>query len=57
MHLEEGEHEIMLKYKTPGFALGAVVSGGCVAVFLVLLWIRYRRRSVQGGERIAGKIE
>lgn len=44
VHLEEGEHEIMLKYKTPGFMLGAEVSCGCVAIFLVLLWIRYQRK-------------
>lgn len=45
--LEKGTHEIMLKYHTPGFAAGAAVSGGCVAVFLALMWIRRRRTAVK----------
>lgn len=41
-HLQPGTHEIELRYQTPGFALGAGISGGCVAVFLLLMWIRRR---------------
>lgn len=42
--LEEGSHEIVLTYRTPGFVPGAAVSGGCVLVFLLLVWIRHRKR-------------
>lgn len=42
--LEEGSHEIVLKYRTPGFVPGAAVSGGCAAAFLLLVWIRRRKR-------------
>lgn len=41
--LEEGSHEIVLSYRTPGFVPGALVSGGCVAVFL-LIWVWRRKR-------------
>ena len=41
--LKEGSHEIVLSYRTPGFVPGALVSGGCVAVFL-LIWVWRRKR-------------
>ncbi len=43
VYLEEGEHEIELRYKTPGFRVGAVISGGCLAVFLLAVLVRRRR--------------
>lgn len=43
VHLEPGEHDIELRYKTPGFALGAGISGTCVAIFLVCIYVRKRR--------------
>ena len=43
VHLNEGEHEIELRYETPGFRLGAAVSGGCVAIFVLLMLIRRKR--------------
>lgn len=43
VHLEQGEHDIMLSYRTPGFQLGAGITVGCVVVFFVCIWIRKRR--------------
>lgn len=34
-YLEEGEHMIRLSYATPGFAMGAAVSGICILAFCV----------------------
>jgi len=44
--LEEGSHEIELTYRTPGFVPGAVVSSGCAAVFLLLMWMRRRKKEM-----------
>ncbi len=43
-HLDEGRHEIALEYTTPGFFLGALVSAGCLTLFLLPLWIRNWRK-------------
>lgn len=43
VHLEPGTHEIELRYETPGFRLGAGITVGCVAVFLVCILIRKRK--------------
>jgi uncharacterized membrane protein YfhO len=40
--LSEGEHDIVLRYRSPGFAAGAVVSLSCVAVFVLLMLLRHR---------------
>lgn len=39
--LPEGHHSIELHYTTPYLELGAGISGGCLAVFLVLMSARY----------------
>ena len=48
LHLSEGRHEICLRYETPGFAVGRIVSFASLAVFLVLvalyLFFRLTRR-------------
>lgn len=44
VHLDEGSHEIALRYETPGFRLGAAVSAGCLALFLALLWMKNRKK-------------
>jgi uncharacterized membrane protein YfhO len=43
--LTEGEHDIALRYQSPGFAAGAGVSLGCVAVFVMLMLFRRRRKA------------
>lgn len=40
MYLEEGEHEIRLRYTTPGLKMGAAVSAGAVALFLLCMLFR-----------------
>ena len=35
VHLDKGEHEISLKYETPGLKPGAMVSGACVILFII----------------------
>lgn len=42
--LDKGEHEIELKYKTPYLVEGAVISGACVLIFILLFVISGRRR-------------
>lgn len=36
VHLEEGEHEIILSYETPGIRTGAMISAICAAVFVLI---------------------
>lgn len=40
--LDKGEHEIELKYETPGLKAGALVSGSCVLLFVISIYIRKR---------------
>lgn len=42
VHLEPGIHVIELHYETPGFFLGAGISGGCVLAFLLLMLFRHK---------------
>lgn len=41
--LEEGEHEICLKYETPGFRMGLGISLTSIAVFAILMYAKRRR--------------
>ena len=41
--LDEGKHEIELRYVTPGLKEGAIFSGACVGIFIVLMLIRKLR--------------
>jgi len=41
--LDSGEHEIELSYETPGLRAGAMISGGCVGIFMILMLIRSYR--------------
>ena len=42
--LDEGEHEIELKYETPGLKQGAAVTISCVGIFILIALIkRYGR--------------
>ena len=43
--LEPGEHEVILKYKTPGLQAGLVIS--VVSVIIVILWIVLQRRKTK----------
>lgn len=45
VYLEEGIHEIELKYMTPGLEMGAIISGVCIGLFILTMWIRKRRQS------------
>ena len=39
-YLEEGQHEIVLKYMTPGLREGAVISGICIILFGITMFAR-----------------
>ena len=43
VYLDRGEHMVELRYETPGFYLGAAISGFCIAAFLILILIRKRQ--------------
>ncbi len=45
VYLEEGTHSIELKYMTPGFKNGAIISGVCIGLFILTMWIRKRKQS------------
>lgn len=45
VYLEEGAHTVELKYMTPGFEIGAIISGVCVGLFTLTMWIRHIRIS------------
>ena len=51
-YLEEGIHEIQLRYVTPGLATGVVVSGTCILAFAITIVLKQyfllRKRDVQG---------
>lgn len=47
VYLKEGSHRIVLKYKTPGFAAGAAVSGSCIALFAAIMLYKRRRKSAE----------
>lgn len=42
--LEEGSHEIVLKYRPEGFLAGSILSGSAVVLFILLCIIRKRKR-------------
>lgn len=44
VYLEEGEHEIKLCYETPGFRMGAVITGASVAIFGLLMAVRKKKQ-------------
>ena len=44
-YLEPGEHNIVVKYRTPGLYEGAAISG-ITAIALLIMWIRRRRSGV-----------
>lgn len=48
--LTEGEHEIELRYSTPGFKLGIIISVFSLAIFLFLVYYNLRRKN--GGQSI-----
>lgn len=45
VHLEEGEHEIALRYTTPGLVIGGVISGASVVLFVLSMVIVRRKRN------------
>ena len=47
VELPEGAHEIELRFKTPGFKEGLLVSIVCVLIFIVCRKVEYPRRKVQ----------
>jgi len=42
VYLDEGVHTIRLVYETPGFAIGAAVSGICVLLFCITIVVKRR---------------
>lgn len=42
VYLDEGEHTVTLHYETPGLKLGAGVSLGCVAAFILTTMLKHR---------------
>ena len=52
VYLEEGYHEIELKYMTPGLKLGAGLSVGCIALFVLTMFGRrfYEDKTKKTGE-------
>ncbi len=44
VYLEKGTHTIELRYETPGLRLGALISLGCVAAFLMTMAVKRKRR-------------
>jgi uncharacterized membrane protein YfhO len=42
--LPEGTHSIRLTYRTPGLTIGAAVSAACVALFLLTMFVRRKKR-------------
>lgn len=44
-YLEEGSHTIQLRYETPGFAMGAAVSGICILAFCVTIVLKWKAAS------------
>lgn len=49
VHLEEGHHDIELRYMTPGLKMGACISGACVLFFAITMWIRgfFQKKSTE----------
>ena len=45
VYLKEGTHTIELKYMTPGFEIGAIISGVAIGLFVLTMWVRKRRQS------------
>ena len=52
VHLEEGRHEIELKYMTPGLKEGAMISAVCVALFAITMLLRrkFAKKAVKSEE-------
>ena len=44
VHLEPGEHEILLRYETPGIRIGAAISAVCILLFVACTAIRTVRQ-------------
>lgn len=44
VYLEPGEHEIELRYETPGIRLGAACSGICLMLAAASMYVTYRKR-------------
>lgn len=42
VYLDEGHHEIELQYMTPGLKMGAILSAGCVGLFVFTMVVRKR---------------
>ena len=45
VYLEEGAHTIELKYMTPGFKIGVIISGASIGLCLLTMWVRKRSKS------------
>lgn len=44
VHLEPGQHTVVLKYRTPGLALGAGITIGCIVLFALSMFLRKKMR-------------
>ena len=42
VHLEPGEHDIELRYQTPGFTLGLAITGVCIFLAALCMFVRYK---------------
>lgn len=46
-NLKKGEHEIELRYFTPGLKVGALISGSCILIFVGLNFLRRKKSIVE----------
>lgn len=46
VYLEEGYHDIQLKYMTPGVEIGAIISGMCVGLFILTMFVRRQIKNI-----------
>ena len=44
--VSEGEHEIVLTYRSPGFAAGAVLTGAGFVIFVLITILENRKKKI-----------
>ena len=56
VYLEEGQHQIELKYMTPGLEMGASLSAVCVGLFVLTMVVRKRQGQKRMSKDSAGEV-
>ena len=51
VYLEEGHYDIELRYMTPGLGLGAAISGCCIGLFALTMYVRVILRKYHNKKR------